>query len=406
MTTAIDWSTTPRPAEPANDPEPWEGGPPPAFDEGGDAPEARAERLRGVNARKAAAAGAACLEALLLGPAIAEPLEPLAYLVPEIGMVAGGGAPHLVAGYGFSGKTLALQSLLLSLAAGRGIWGGYTGRQARVVHVDLEQGRRLTCRRYQRLALALVVDLASLGDALAVSVMPRLSLTVEHRDAWRALMTGRDVMLIDSLRAATGGQDENSSEMRAGIDMLGGLSEETECRVLVIHHARKASDEKPNGGAQSIRGSGAIFDAVDGAYIFSAAKGEPVSVEHVKARTHGELVDAFALVISDVPDEWGGDLKAGLRVQVHGGELVRDRRESKARQARQDKAATDADTVRKVLASRPGLGTRELRSVAGLGNGPRLADALAVLGVAVEVRDERRGRTVAAGHYLTGSGVT
>jgi AAA domain len=84
---------------------------------------------------------------MLFGPAIAEKLPPLEYLVGEIGLTAGSGAPHLVAGYGFSGKTVALQSMLLALAAGRSVWGGYSGRQSRVVHVDLEQGRRLDCRR-------------------------------------------------------------------------------------------------------------------------------------------------------------------------------------------------------------------------------------------------------------------
>jgi hypothetical protein len=61
------------------------------------------------------------LIALLDGPALAVPLPPLEYLVKEIGLVAGSGAPHLVAGYGFTGKTLAMQALALSLAAGRGV---------------------------------------------------------------------------------------------------------------------------------------------------------------------------------------------------------------------------------------------------------------------------------------------
>ena len=89
--------------------------------------------------------------ALLDGPALAAPLPELDYLVREIGLVAGGGAPHLVAGYGFSGKTLALQALALALVTGRPVWGAYHSPHARrVVHVDLEQGDRLTRRRYQR----------------------------------------------------------------------------------------------------------------------------------------------------------------------------------------------------------------------------------------------------------------
>ncbi len=43
---------------------------------------------------------------------IAGPLPELQYLVRELGMVAGSGAPHLLTGYGFSGKTVACQGCL------------------------------------------------------------------------------------------------------------------------------------------------------------------------------------------------------------------------------------------------------------------------------------------------------
>ena len=54
----------------------------------------------------------------------------------------------------------------------------------RVLHVDLEQGDRLTRRRDQRLAAAMGVDLPSLGDAIALAVMPQLSLVREHFVQW------------------------------------------------------------------------------------------------------------------------------------------------------------------------------------------------------------------------------
>lgn len=338
---------------------------------------------------------------LLDGPAIAAPLPDLEYLVREIGLVAGGGAPHLVAGYGFSGKTLALQGLALALAGVRPAWGSYHVRDARrVVHVDLEQGERLTRRRYQRLARAMDLDLASLGDALALAVMPPgLTLTPEREASWLQLMTGRDLMILDSLKAATGGQDENSSDIRAGLDMLGHLSEQTGCRGLVIHHARKMGPDDP-GGRYAIRGSSAIFDGTDSAYLFSAAKGEPISVEHIKARSHGELVEDFALVISDV--EFDGAPRAGLRAQVHGAELVAQRRNAQDEKRRKDQAIRDADSVRKALSARHGLGTVELRAATGL-SGSRVTTALVELGEAVDVRLETQGRSTTKRHYLRGT---
>jgi hypothetical protein len=146
---------------------------------------------------------------LLCGSEIAKPLPELDYLVREVGLVAGGGAPHMVAGYGFSGKTLALQALALALAAGRPVWGSYgVGKRRRVLHVDLEQGERLTRGRYQRLALAMGIDLAELGESLEVAVMPAgLTLVPDCEARWLEIMAGRDLVIVDSLRAASVGQD-------------------------------------------------------------------------------------------------------------------------------------------------------------------------------------------------------
>lgn len=333
------------------------------------------------------------------GVALAEPLPPLEHLVREIGLVAGPGAPHLVAGYGFAGKTLALQAMLLALAAGISVWGGFTGRARRVIHVDCEQGLRLTARRYQRLAASAGVDLAELGDALGVVVMPSFKLTAEHADRWREIMRGRDLLVLDSLRAATAGSDENASEIRAGLDLLGALSEETGCRVCVIHHARKPTADE-NDPRYAIRGSSAIFDACDAVYVFTAAKGEPVLVTQVKARSQGEPCEDFALVVSDVDVD--GNPRGGLRVAVHGAELVREKRAAAEADARASKVRRDAETVRAVLASAPGLGTRELRDRTAFG-GSRLAAAIAELGDGVDVREERDGRSLRLRHYLRGT---
>jgi hypothetical protein len=366
--------------------------PPPGFYDGFDDDSSEA-------ATKAAQAHRAVV--LLDGPAIAVPIPRLECLVAEIGLVAGGGAPHLFAGYGFSGKTLALQSMALSLAAEQPVWGTYRARQSRVLHVDCEQGDRLTRRRYQRLALGMGVDLSSLGDALTVAIMPPLALKREHLARWREVMAGRDLVIVDSLRAATAGMDENSSGIRGCLDMLGELSEATQCRPALIHHSRKPQRDDP-GGRYAIRGSAAIYDACDGVYIFSAPKGEPVSVEQVKARTQGDSVPDFALTISDV--EIDGDPRAGLRVQVHGHELIDQRRQQHTDFAQAAQTTRDAHTVRNALALRPpGLGARELRGVTRL-SGDRIAAAILALGDRIEVIEEpnRRGPPVRR-HRLRGA---
>jgi hypothetical protein len=245
------------------------------------------------------------------------------------------------------------------------------------------------------------VDIGKLGDALAVAIMPPcLTLTAACAARWHELMTGRDLVIIDSLKAATAGQDENDSGIRAGLDMLGHESEATGCRALVIHHGRKPQKDDP-GGQYVIRGSSGIFDAVDSAYLFSAAKGEPVSVEHVKARSHGELVDSFALVIADV--EIARDARAGLRVELRGAELVAERRAVRAEVVQNDQVRRDAERVRKVIASNPGATTTALRGTTGL-SGDRFAAAMARLGGEIEIREEKRsGSRRSTCHYLRAS---
>lgn len=322
------------------------------------------------------------------GPQLAVALPPPSYFCEAIGLPDGPGAPHMIAGYGFSLKTFAAQSLALSLASGLRVWGAYACRTAKVSHVDLEQGERLTRRRYQRLALILGIDLAALEEMIALISMPRLRLVAGDRPAWRALMVGRDLLIVDSLRAASGGQDENDSAIRECLDLLGSLSEETGCRALVIHHARKTSESAPGGDAYAIRGSGAIFDACDSVYLFTANEGEPVSCKHVKARSHGEPVPPWALTIQDVgPPE---DLKRGARIQVHGVELVEERRQARRDATTKAQAGRDAAKLRELLTRQPGLGVQDIRGALHL-SGDRFYAARSSLAGDVEIRQVRVG---------------
>jgi len=328
---------------------------------------------------------------ILDGPAIGAPLPPVAYLVRELALVAGGGPPHLVAGYGYSGKTLAMQALALALASGRSVWGAYTtGAPRRVLHVDFEQGEYLTRQRYQRLARAMGVELATLEDRLALISLPRgVALKREFEAWWFEHISGRQLVIVDSLRAATGGMDENSSTIRDPLDMLTELSERTECRALVIHHARKPSENAAAGDRYSIRGSGAIFDATDSVYVLSAAdKHAPIKVAHERAKSDGRTIEDFALEISDVP--YAGDPRGALTLKVFG----KERLEEHAAVAASRRAEVDAESIRRELRKRPGLATMQLRERARL-SGSRWRDAIALLEASeeVECRNEPRGNT-------------
>lgn len=257
-------------------------------------------------------------------------LDPIQYLVEPLDLCPG--APALVAGYGYSGKTLAAQSMGLAVAAGERVWDCFSATQGRVLHLDYEQGARLTRERYQRLALGMSVGPSDLGDRLALVSMPRTYLDGMSEDALVAMLCGFELVILDSLRAACPTIDENDSAVRRVLDLLTRASERTGCVVVVIHHARKPQREAAGGAKMAIRGSGAIFDACGSVLVFDGEKGQPTRVSHEKARVSGRLVDDFTLTISDA--EIGSDPRAGVVVAAEAAPSRQDAADD-ARAARQ-----------------------------------------------------------------------
>lgn len=284
---------------------------------------------------------------LVSASALAAPLPPVQWVCEALRIAPG--PPTLVAGYGYSAKTLSLQALALAVAAGVLVWGIHSAQTGDVVHIDYEQGLRLTQERYQRLALGMGVDLAEVGDRLQVACLPDVYLDAEGAMAQLVeLVRGKRLAIIDSYRAAFPRLDENSSEARRWLDMLTRVSEETGCAIVVIHHARKAQKDAVGGSAQSIRGSGAIFDACQSVFVFGGKKGEPVRVEHVKERLGGRSLDDFWLSVEDVegvsldPEDDGRIIEsAGVRVRV-GTAPVESMAELAADYERLDAAIIDA----------------------------------------------------------------
>lgn len=245
---------------------------------------------------------------------LAEPLPPIPWLCEPIRLAPG--AVTLVAGYGYSRKTMALQSLAVSVATGRSVWGLYSVRKGRVVHLDYEQGERLTKERYQRLARGAGFDIGDLeGDALRVACMPRVYL--ETQDAIDSLLPhvdGAALVIVDSLRAAFPHADENSSDVRSYLDALNHLSGRTGATIVVIHHARKPSAQSGGTETHAIRGSSALFDACQTVYFFAADdETTPTTVKLRKDRVTGAKLADFGLMAEDVAGATG--LRHGLVVK-------------------------------------------------------------------------------------------
>jgi hypothetical protein len=310
------------------------------------------------------------------------PLPPMNWLVEALDF-APGGPPAMIAGYGYSGKTAAAQALAIAVAGGVPLWGRWPVRRGRVLHLDYEQGFRLTAERYQRLARAADLTVEDLRGRLEVVCYPPTYIDgTGAEDAFARELDGHDLVIVDSFRAAAPSTDENDSMARLPLDMLARVSERSGCLALVLHHSRKPQHERGSSHLDT-RGSSALFDALSAELMFSAAKGQPTRVELVKAKWTGRQLAPFVLRIEDVSD--GADPRGGMRVTVEDADAA----DEKARQTELDAVTS---VVLEVVRANPGTNTRTVCELAHRRHGSVVA-ALGVLERAGAVRDlSVRGR--------------
>jgi hypothetical protein len=153
-------------------------------------------------------------------------------------------------------KTWLLYSLGIAVAAGKPWLGRFNVKQsAKVGIVDYETGAGNVRRRLYMLRAARNPRLGAKSFAALKPSDPKF---------WEALaLEGFDLVIVDSLRRANPGADENdSTEAIRPLELAADFSEKTGCSVLFIHHAKKSTSD----GWPEFRGSGAIEDQVDCAF--------------------------------------------------------------------------------------------------------------------------------------------
>jgi len=203
--------------------------------------------------------------------------------------------------YGSSGKTWLAVDAALSVAAGVPWLGRFSCKTGLVTYVDYENGRYEMRRRFQKIARGRGLPFPVRGIELAS--MPNGYMSDDSFGA--RMMTqakGRDLVIIDTLKAANPGVDENDSRMRNGLDQLRRVGEATGCAFLVLVHSKKVSGSTMTiDPREAGRGSSAIFDAADSVLHVIYEKDEPMHVTQTKART-GRTIAPFDVTIEDVSE--------------------------------------------------------------------------------------------------------
>lgn len=290
--------------------------------------------------------------------------EPIPWLVRDVDIAPG--APTLLCGYGFSGKSIAAQALGVAVASDmEAAWDLLTVRHGRVLHLDYEQGARLTLDRYRRIAVGMGLGPEDLAGRLDVVALP--STYLDEQGTEDLLVRELDacaLCIIDPFRGAAPSVDENCSrDVRRVLDVYTRVSERTGCVILNIHHARKPQKDSAGGARMAIRGSGDFYAGHGSVLIFDAPKAGPITVSHDKARLSGQLHKDFTIHINDTED---GALRVVGSPATASTDVGADR--VMALQAR----------VVEVLREHPGASGRRLRSLLG-GTARTVDDAVALL---------------------------
>lgn len=132
--------------------------------------------------------------------------------------------------------------------------------EKKVLHIDFEQSELQTQRRYERIASFIGVADIAIDRIKLPSKLDSIDISQEEmKSALIKLMTGYDMVLIDSLRQSIQ-CDENSSQISYVFELLKSIAEITNTVIIVIHHKGKS----PNTSSKDQgRGSSAIYAGFD-----------------------------------------------------------------------------------------------------------------------------------------------
>ena len=223
---------------------------------------------------------------------------PKNFLVPGLNIAPG--APTGVFAYSWSGKSIILQDLALSIATGTKTWGHFDCRQGAVRHLDLEQGRHETEDRYHRLLRGRGIKGADIAGRLQFKSTSFLLDSPQAEEQLKRLFDGYALGVIDTFLAGIPTLEENDAKAALPLYMCGRVSEATGCTIVIAGHTGKYDLPEQGGGTKatkrdargSPRGNSSIIGACGTAFHLSGPIGEPKAVTMIKGRSLGGMQTA------------------------------------------------------------------------------------------------------------------
>jgi hypothetical protein len=209
--------------------------------------------------------------------------RPARWVVKDLGIAPG--RPTLLSGASGGAKTIIAQSLVLSLATGRPIWGrfmrGAEVQPIKCAHVDVDLGLDDVIFRYRRLRAGFPgpeLHGALLRDNIKLVSFPspRIDLRQESaRDRLRKELAGVEFCVMDALRGLASG-NENDSEFRFAVDTLTAVSGDIGVTFFLLHHlgqtkfvnGKPAEDDDDSAG----RGTTGIRDGAGAAFKITGSR--------------------------------------------------------------------------------------------------------------------------------------
>jgi hypothetical protein len=224
------------------------------------------------------------------------PIAPPDYLVDKLFVR---GSLGLIVAYGASLKTWLALALLLATATGSDWLGRFACKLSPACLIDFESGGDEVRRRVHLIANGHGYETPIAGFTFVT--MPPMSLADEgFFVALQPLAVRFRLIVIDSLSAGSGGIDENDVRFARPLNRLKALAAESGCVIVLLHHSKKSAPEGKVDAREMVRGSSAIFNAVD--VVLGLTRGEDglFVVRQSKARG-GTAVEAFTVRVDDAP---------------------------------------------------------------------------------------------------------